>query len=307
MASRRLNGVDWLGQPAAVFPGDLQEMHARSNAEVGTGFTESTSSRPSLHTHPTTGIDMNLNTDSQFNLDNNHNANLQNNFISSANSSTDSQFKSKSSTGSHLFPVRPRPPNREEVQAGIRECLKVQGRAVQNGKLPFGACLMESDNTTVVLTQGNVDHVNHAESTLARSAAAQFTQEYLWTCTLYTTWEPCAMCASTIYWANIGRIVYAASNDQLQQLTGKNNPLNMTMKWHCRDILRDSQKDIDIIGPIPRIDKVVMMESDVYWSQIRSQMSEDDYDHSRITCDAAMTTWDIGTRWGVEHREVNNT
>ncbi|KAF2235891.1 cytidine deaminase-like protein [Viridothelium virens] len=167
----------------------------------------------------------------------------------------------------HLFPVRPNSPSKEEVQAGIRECLKVQGRAVQNGKPPFGACLMGPDNSTVLLMQGNVDHVNHAESTLARSAAAQFTQEYLWTCTLYSTWEPCAMCTSTIYWAHIGRIVYAASNDQLMELTGKNNLTNMTMKWHCRDILSGSQKDIKVIGPISGIDRVVIMESDVYWSQ----------------------------------------
>ncbi|KAL9084823.1 MAG: hypothetical protein Q9165_007891 [Trypethelium subeluteriae] len=196
---------------------------------------------------------------------------------------------------SGLFPVRPNSPSKEEMQAGIRECLKVQGRAVQNGKPPFGACLIGPDNSTVILMQGNVDHVNHAESTLARSAAAQFTQEYLWTCTLYSTWEPCAMCTSTVYWANIGRIVYAASNDQLMELTGKNNPNNMTMKWHCRDILSGSQKDIKVIGPISGIDRVVVLESDVYWSRVRSELDDNVFHPADIA-------WYGATRWGLSEK-----
>lgn len=41
------------------------------------------------------------------------------------------------------------------------------------------------------------------------------------------------------------------------------------MKWHCRDVLEGSQKDIEIIGPVDVMDKVVMEESDVYWSTTR--------------------------------------
>jgi len=64
------------------------------------------------------------------------------------------------------------------------------------------------DHETVLLEQGNVSTVNHAEAVLARTADLNFTPDYLWDCTLYTTVEPCAMCAATQYWANIGRLVY---------------------------------------------------------------------------------------------------
>lgn len=67
---------------------------------------------------------------------------------------------------------------------------------------------MAPDHETVLLTQCNIDTVNHAESTLARIAATNYPADYLWQCTLYTAVEPCCMCAGTIYWANIGRVVY---------------------------------------------------------------------------------------------------
>ena len=59
------------------------------------------------------------------------------------------------------------------------------------GHHPFGAILVGPDQETVLIEQGNVDTVNHAESVLARIAVLNFTPQYLWSCTLYTTVEPC--------------------------------------------------------------------------------------------------------------------
>jgi tRNA(Arg) A34 adenosine deaminase TadA len=76
-------------------------------------------------------------------------------------------------------------------------------------------------------------------------------------------------CKATIYWAHIGRVVYAATNEQLATLTGPGNKENFTMKWHTRDILLDQQKDIEVIGPVEGMDQVVMTESDEYWKTTR--------------------------------------
>ena len=81
------------------------------------------------------------------------------------------------------------------------------------------------------------------------------------------------MCTSTCYWSNIGRIIYAASETQLAALTGEANVENMTMAMPCRDVLEGSQKDIQIIGPLPDLAKVVIRESDVYWKPIRERAS----------------------------------
>jgi hypothetical protein len=41
------------------------------------------------------------------------------------------------------------------------------------------------------------------------------------------------------------------------------------MSWHTRDVLFGQQKDIEIIGPVEGMDKVVMEESNVYWRTTR--------------------------------------
>ncbi len=53
---------------------------------------------------------------------------------------------------------------------------------------------------------------------------------------------------ATIYWAHIGRVIYAASNEQLAQLTGPGNKENFTMRWHTRDILLDQQQTAKYIS-----------------------------------------------------------
>ena len=170
---------------------------------------------------------------------------------------------------SSIFPPRAPRPTDDQVEAAIEACLAVQQRGVENGKQPFAAVLVGSDNTTVLLTHSNLDHVNHAESCLARLAASHYTQAFLWKCTLYTTWEPCAMCTATCYWANIGRIVYAASEERLAELTGMGNESNMTMAMPCRKVLEGSQKDLEIIGPLETLDERVVEASDEYWRPLR--------------------------------------
>jgi tRNA(Arg) A34 adenosine deaminase TadA len=77
------------------------------------------------------------------------------------------------------------------------------------------------------------------------------------------------MCTATIYWAHIGGVVFGASNEALAALTGPGNRENFTMKWHCREVLEGSQKDIMIVGPVEGVEDVVVKESDVYWSKTR--------------------------------------
>jgi tRNA(Arg) A34 adenosine deaminase TadA len=99
------------------------------------------------------------------------------------------------------------------------------------------------------MSQGNLDTVNHAESTLARAAYARYESAYLCQCTLVTTVEPCAMCAATQYWAHIGRLVYGLSERSLLALTGAHDQ-NPTMDLPCREVFARTPKTIEVIGPV---------------------------------------------------------
>lgn len=137
--------------------------------------------------------------------------------------------------------------------AHLRRANAVAEEALRQGHHPFGAVLVGPDHETVLLAQGNVDGVNHAESVLAREAARRWPSEALWPCTLYTTVEPCAMCAGTQYWAHIGRVVYGMSEHRLLQITG-NHAENPTLDLPCREVFARGQKGIEVIGPVGEVE-----------------------------------------------------
>ena len=150
----------------------------------------------------------------------------------------------------------------------LRHANQIAIQSAQSGHHPFGAILISPDNETVLLEQGNVDTVNHAEAVLIRRAWEQLTPENLWNCTLYTTVEPCAMCAGTQYWANIGRLVYGISEQQLLTLT-KNHCENPTLNLPCRSVFERGQKTIRVWGPFPEIEtEIVAIHRDFWKMQI---------------------------------------
>jgi len=140
-------------------------------------------------------------------------------------------------------------PTHEQVVTMLQRAHVLARQAMDAGHHPFGALLVAPDHDTVLMEQGNVDSVNHAEAVLAREASRRFAPGELWGCTLVTTVEPCAMCAGTQYWANIGRVVFGITEKALLAMTG-NHADNPTLDLPCRDVFRRGQKDIRVIGPV---------------------------------------------------------
>ncbi len=136
-----------------------------------------------------------------------------------------------------------------QIAQHLRRANTVAQRAASMGRHPFGALLVAPDGDTVLAEQGNIDTVNHAESTLARHAASNYPGAYLRHCTLVTTFEPCAMCAGTIYWAGIGRVVYGASEEALLALTGAHEE-NPTLSLPCREVFARGQRAVEVVGPV---------------------------------------------------------
>ncbi len=150
----------------------------------------------------------------------------------------------------------------------LREANAVALRALAAGHHPFGAILVAPDHATVLLEQGNIDSVQHAESTLARLAAGRLPGDYLWSCTLYTTFEPCVMCAGTQYWADIGRLVYGAAERTLLDLTGAHEE-NMTFDLPCREVFARGQKPIEVHGPFPELEAELLAPHRDFWRGAR--------------------------------------
>ena len=160
--------------------------------------------------------------------------------------------------------MRRNAPSAAQLQRHLRHANRIARRALGEGRHPFGALLVAADHETVLLEQGNVDTVDHAEAVLARQAARRFSAELLWHCTLYTTVEPCCMCAGTQYWAHIGRLVYGMSERALLALTG-DHAGNPTLDLPCRDVFARGQKRIAVIGPVLEVEAEIAALHADFW------------------------------------------
>jgi tRNA(Arg) A34 adenosine deaminase TadA len=157
-------------------------------------------------------------------------------------------------------------PTQAQIVRHLRRANAIAQRALDAGHHPFGALLVGPDHETVLMEQGNVDSVNHAEAVLARAAAARWTPEELWLCTLYTTAEPCCMCAGTQYWAHIGRVVYGMSETRLLEFTG-DHAENPTMDLPCREVFAHGQKAIRVLGPVAEVEAEIAALHIAFWKR----------------------------------------
>ncbi|HJO03001.1 MAG TPA: nucleoside deaminase [Acidobacteriota bacterium] len=108
--------------------------------------------------------------------------------------------------------------------AFVQRCYELAEAAVEAGNHPFGALLVHDDE--VVFEAGNTvntgnDGTRHAELQLVRGAWGALGPELLGKATLYTSTEPCLMCAGAIFWAGIPRVVYGVGARAMTAIVGK--------------------------------------------------------------------------------------
>lgn len=138
-------------------------------------------------------------------------------------------------------------------EAMLRKAIDVAVKAKDEGHMPFGAILVGPDGE-ILMEQGNVfgdegDHTGHAERVLMTRASIAYETDFLRGCTMYTSAEPCAMCAGSVYWAGVGRVVHGVTEHDLKEMIGP-NPLNLTMDLPCRTVFAAGQREVEVIGPL---------------------------------------------------------
>ena len=135
----------------------------------------------------------------------------------------------------------------------LRRSFDVARRAHAHGNHPFGAVLVSGLGQVLLEVENGFlpdhDMTGHAERLLATQASKQFAPNVLISCTLYTSAEPCAMCAGAIYWAGIGRVVYGLSEQRLKSMTG-DHVENPTLDLPCRTVFAAGQRPVEVIGPL---------------------------------------------------------
>ncbi|MDO7882615.1 nucleoside deaminase [Salinibacterium soli] len=147
----------------------------------------------------------------------------------------------------------------------LRESIDAALEARGRGDHPFGAVLVTAGGRVIrgfnsVVTDG--DPTGHAESNLVRIAARELTADELRKSTLYSSTEPCAMCAGAIYWARIPRVVFALSEQGLIAIVSpvSDEPV---LDLPSREVFARGGDVVDVAGPALEVEAAAV--HDGFW------------------------------------------
>ena len=128
-----------------------------------------------------------------------------------------------------------------------RHAIELARQARAAGNHPFGS-LLTVDGQVVLTAQNTVftdrDPTAHAETNLVAAAIRQLSPEEIRRSVLYTSCEPCAMCAGKMYWAGIRSLVYALSSAELAFFTGPGFLIP------CSELFDRATDKVSIVGPL---------------------------------------------------------
>jgi tRNA(Arg) A34 adenosine deaminase TadA len=152
----------------------------------------------------------------------------------------------------------------------LYETVRIAHEAKEAGNHPFGALLADKEGN-ILMEQGN-NHSEggpamHAETALMIKAGQTYTPEFLASCSLYSTAEPCVMCSGAMYWTNVRRLVFGITETQLLALTGSDDQ-NPTFDLPAVSVLSHGQKDIEVVGPVSdeALERAIIQDHIGFWN-----------------------------------------
>ena len=128
----------------------------------------------------------------------------------------------------------------------MKRALQEAETAFEKNEVPIGAVVVINNKIIARghnLTETLNDVTAHAEMQAFTAASDFLGGKYLKGCTLYVTLEPCQMCAGASYWAQLGKIVYGAKDEQRgfihykTQLHPKTTVVGGILEDECSELL----------------------------------------------------------------------
>ena len=134
----------------------------------------------------------------------------------------------------------------------LRQAITLADKARERGNRPFGALIVAADGRVLAEASNangeSGDCTAHAELSAIRLASPLHSREELALATLYSSAEPCVMCAGAIFWSAIGRVVYGIDAERLRVFRGERLD-QKDAELSCRDVFQTASHAIECIGP----------------------------------------------------------
>lgn len=134
----------------------------------------------------------------------------------------------------------------------LRKAIAWSCTARARGNRPFGAVVVGAQGELLAEAYCNStetgDCTGHAETNVVRQLSPRFGRDMLAQATLYSSAEPCVMCAGAIFWSGIGRVVFGIDAERLRVFRGERAE-QRDAELSCRDVFASSPHTIECIGP----------------------------------------------------------
>jgi tRNA(Arg) A34 adenosine deaminase TadA len=139
----------------------------------------------------------------------------------------------------------------EADEQHLRRAVGLAAEARARGDMPFGSLLVGPDGDVLAEDRNTVlsdqDITAHPELKLARYAARQLEPDVARRTTMYTSCQPCPMCAGAIARSGLGRVVFALSGEQLQGLrpAGATGPDAAQVTYEGPTLFEEARAPVD--------------------------------------------------------------
>lgn len=135
----------------------------------------------------------------------------------------------------------------------LRRAIELSRLARERGNRPFGAVVADAATGRVLAeawcnTAETGDCTGHAETNALRLATPRHGREAMAAATVYSSGEPCVMCAGAIFWSNARRVVFGIDAEALRAFRGERGD-QRDAELSCRDVFAASPHAIEVVGP----------------------------------------------------------